>query len=66
MVCQHRRFWRCAGAGYYSGDRRRADVINDASKMVLAALEDGPETQKLRIAGFGAADGGAAAVVGMG
>ena len=33
------------GAGYYSERTAGArDVINDASKMVLAALEDGPHT----------------------
>ena len=47
------------GAGYYSERTAGArDVINDASKMVLAALEDGPDTPQLRIADFGAADGG--------
>ena len=39
------------GAGYYSERTAGArDVINDASEMVLAALEDGPDTPQLRIA----------------
>ena len=47
------------GAGYYSERTAGArDVINDAATMVLAALADGPDTPQLRIADFGAADGG--------
>jgi hypothetical protein len=46
-------------AGYYSERTAGArDVINNASEMVLSALEDMPASQILRIADFGAADGG--------
>ena len=47
------------GAGYYSARTAGArNVINDASQMVLAAIDSLPESSHLRIADFGAADGG--------
>ena len=47
------------GAGYYSERTAGArDVINDARKMVTEALAQTPKTSSLRIADFGAADGG--------
>ena len=47
------------GAGYYSERTAGArDVINEASDMVIAALNDLPASKTLKIADFGAADGG--------
>ena len=47
------------GAGYYSERTAGArNVINDARKMVTEALAQIPKTSSLRIADFGAADGG--------
>ena len=47
------------GAGYYSERTAGArNVINDASRMVLDALDQTPDSPILRIADFGAADGG--------
>ena len=47
------------GAGYYSERTAGArDVINDAGKMVIEALAQTPKTSRLRIADYGAADGG--------
>ena len=47
------------GAGYYSERTVGArNVINDAGAMVIAALDDLPDTDTLRIADYGAADGG--------
>ena len=47
------------GAGYYSERTAGArDVINNAGPMVQAAIEEIPEDKILRIADFGAADGG--------
>ena len=47
------------GAGYYSERTAGArDVINDARELVLTALENLSDTESLRIADFGAADGG--------
>ncbi len=46
-------------AGYYSERTAGArDVINAARKMVTEALAQSPKTSRLRIADFGAADGG--------
>lgn len=47
------------GAGYYSERTAGArDVINNASEIVLQALHDMPASKTLKIADFGAADGG--------
>lgn len=47
------------GAGYYSERTAGArNVINDAGAMVIDALAQGPQTKTLRIADYGAADGG--------
>ncbi|MEK9571408.1 MAG: hypothetical protein VW124_20475, partial [Paracoccaceae bacterium] len=47
------------GAGYYSERTAGArDVINDASDMVIAALNELPASKTLKIADYGAADGG--------
>ncbi len=47
------------GAGYYSERTAGArDVINDARELVLTALETLSDAGSLRIADFGAADGG--------
>ena len=47
------------GAGYYSERTAGArDVINNAGPMIQAAIEEIPEDKILRIADFGAADGG--------
>ena len=47
------------GAGYYSERTAGArNVINDAGTMVIAALAQIPQTSRLRIADYGAADGG--------
>ena len=47
------------GAGYYSERTAGArNVINDAGTMVIAALAQTPQTSRLRIADYGAADGG--------
>jgi len=47
------------GSGYYSERTAGArNVINDAANMVIDALTHCPHTPKLRIADFGAADGG--------
>ncbi|XDZ71537.1 SAM-dependent methyltransferase [Alphaproteobacteria bacterium LSUCC0744] len=47
------------GAGYYSERTAGArHVINDAGTMVIEALAQTPQTPRLRIADFGAADGG--------
>ena len=46
-------------AGYYSERTAGArNVINDASTMVIEALAETPQTKILRIADYGAADGG--------
>ncbi|MEK9571397.1 MAG: hypothetical protein VW124_20420, partial [Paracoccaceae bacterium] len=46
-------------AGYYSERTAGArNVINDAGTMVIAALAQTPQTSRLRIADYGAADGG--------
>ena len=47
------------GAGYYSERTAGArNVINDAVAMVVAAIKDLPNSDTLRIADYGAADGG--------
>ena len=47
------------GAGYYSERTAGArDVINNAGPMIQAAIEEIPKDKILRIADFGAADGG--------
>jgi hypothetical protein len=47
------------GAGYYSERTAGArDVINDARELVLTALETLSNAESLRLADFGAADGG--------
>ena len=47
------------GAGYYSERTAGArNVINDAGAMVIDALAQAPQTKTLRIADYGAADGG--------
>ena len=47
------------GAGYYSERTAGArDVINDARELVLTALETLSDAESLRLADFGAADGG--------
>ena len=47
------------GAGYYSERTAGArNVINDAGAMVVAAIDDLPNSDTLRIADYGAADGG--------
>ena len=47
------------GAGYYSERTAGArNVINDAGVMVINALAQIPRTDTLRIADYGAADGG--------
>ena len=47
------------GAGYYSERTAGArNVINDAGTMVIAALAQTPQTSRLRIADYGAADRG--------
>ena len=47
------------GSGYYSERTAGArNVINDAGTMVIAALAQTPQTSRLRIADYGAADGG--------
>ena len=47
------------GEGYYSERTAGAkNVINDAGAMVLAALDDLPDSDTLKIADYGAADGG--------
>jgi hypothetical protein len=47
------------GAGYYSERTAGArNVINEAGNMVVAALSDLPESRGLKIADYGAADGG--------
>ena len=47
------------GKGYYSERTAGArNVINTAHEMVSSALSDVPHTDKLRIADYGAADGG--------
>ena len=47
------------GAGYYSERTAGArNVINDAGAMVVAALNDLPDSSTLKIADYGAADGG--------
>jgi hypothetical protein len=47
------------GAGYYSERTAGArDVINNASQIVLKALHEIPTSRALKIADFGAADGG--------
>ena len=47
------------GSGYYSERTAGArDVINDAGAMVIQALAEIPKTEGLRLADFGAADGG--------
>ena len=46
-------------SGYYSERTAGArDVINNACKMVIEALAQTPKSSKLRIADYGAADGG--------
>ena len=50
------------GAGYYSERTAGArDVINNAGPMIQVAIEEIPKDKILRIADFGAADGGAGA-----
>ena len=47
------------GAGYYSERTAGArNVINEAGDMVIAALNDLPASKTLKIADYGAADGG--------
>ena len=47
------------GEGYYSERTAGArNVINDAGAMVVNALRDLPPTNTLRLADYGAADGG--------
>ena len=47
------------GEGYYSERTAGArNVINDAGAMVIAALDDLPDSDMLKIADYGAADGG--------
>ena len=47
------------GAGYYSERTAGArNVINDAGAMVIDALAQASQTKTLRIADYGAADGG--------
>jgi hypothetical protein len=46
-------------SGYYSERTAGArDVINNVCKMVIEALAQTPKSSKLRIADYGAADGG--------